>query len=147
MKSPQSNVKLGHNCIKALTKYIKSSCTKLVGPCLHKGDHPQLGLSMNMGSMQRQIRAQRSLSTYGRPNRKLAQYKQVTKQTEYQPGDQLTLRALKHPAWCVFERGTSRNGIFGHGRRGQDSKNTQRDLTEPTRSAPRSCVRLAFENG
>ena len=147
MKSPQSNIKLGHNCITTLTKYFKSSCTKLAGPCLYKGNHPQFGLSMNMGSIQGQIRTQGSIPIYVRPNRKLAQCKQVTKQTEHQPGEQLTLRALKHPAWCVCEHETSRHGIFGHGRRGQDSKNTQRDLTKPRGTAARSPTRQFLDTG
>ena len=65
MNSSQSNNNQGeHNCIKTLIKSIESSCTnstKRAGHCLYEGDHPQLGLSMNMEAWQEKEETQGSL--------------------------------------------------------------------------------------
>ena len=147
MKSSQANIKLGHNCIKALTKSIKSSCTKLAGPCLYKGDHPQLELSMTMRSIQRQIRTQGSLPAYVRLNRKLIQCTQRTEQTEHQSDDQPTLQTMKRLTWCTYEQGKSRDVIFRLETRSLDSEVTWRTLTEPTKTAARSCAHQLVDKG
>ena len=95
MNSSQDNIKQEeHSCIMALVKPIEPPCTnstKLVGHCLYERDHPQLGLSMNMESRQRQVGTQGSLSTEIRLNKKMVQRIQVIEQTEHQPDDQPTL--------------------------------------------------------
>ena len=63
------------------------------------------------------------------------------------PSCQPTLRAIERLAWCMFEHENLRDGIFRHERRSQDSELARRVFTEPTRSTPRSCVRLIFDNG
>ncbi|XP_057544449.1 uncharacterized protein LOC130823730 [Amaranthus tricolor] len=80
----------------------------------------------------------------------LKQYKDMHsgQQTTEQPSDdQPTLRTIERLVWCTYQHGNSRDGIFGHGRKSQDSELARRVLTEPTRLAPRSCVRLIFDNG
>ena len=150
MTSLQSNIKQEeHNCIKSLVKSIKSSCTKptkLAGHCLYEGDHPQLGLSMNLEAWKEQEETQGSLPASIRQNRTLILYRQTTEQVEYQSVGQPTLRTMEHPTWCTYERGNPRDVIFGQERRGQDSELARRVLTEPTRSAPRSRVRQIFDN-
>ena len=63
------------------------------------------------------------------------------------PSCQPTLRAIERLAWCVFEHGISKNGISRHGILSQDLELAWRVLIEPKRPAPRSCVRLTFDNG
>ena len=107
-------------------------------------DQLQNGPSMNMESRQEQEVTKESLTMTCKQNRRLLQAaEQQRRQTAWQP----TLRALERLSWCVFEHGISKNGIFGQEGRSQDLELARRTLTEPTRSAPRSCVRLTFDNG
>ena len=84
MNSSQLNNKIEeHNCIMTLIKPIEPPCAKpniLAGHCLYEGDHPPLGLNMNMESRQRQVGTPGSLSTDIRLNRKLVQRIQLTEQ-------------------------------------------------------------------
>ena len=147
MKSSQFNIKLGHNCIKALIKPIEPPCTKHADHRLKEGDQLQDGLNMNMKAWQEQEETQGSLPANIRQNKRLFPGQQATEQQRHRPAWQPTLRALERLAWCVYEHGISKNGIFRHERRSQDSELARRVLTEPTRTATRSSVRLIFDNG
>ena len=151
MNSSQFNNKQEeHNCIMTLIKPIEPPCAKpnkLAGHCLYEGDHPPLGLNMNMESSQRQVETPGSLSTDIRLNRKLVQRIQLTEQAESQSVGQLTLRAMERSAWCTNERGNPRVVIFGLEIRGQDEEVTQRVLTQATKTAARSGVCLLIDKG
>ena len=80
----------------------------------------------------------------------LMQYRNMHsgQQTTEQPSDcQPTLRTIERLVWCTYQHGNPRDGILGNEIRSQDSKIIRRVLTEPTRTAARSCVRLLFDNG
>ena len=80
----------------------------------------------------------------------LMQYRNMYsgQQTTEQPSDcQPTLRTIERLVWCTYQHGNPRDGILGDEIRSQDSKIIRTVLTEPTRTAARSCVRLLFGNG
>ena len=111
-----------------------------------KEDHLQMGLNIimdarNKHTLTKAWHEQRS------KNRRLIPRIQVIEQAEHPPSCQPTLRAIERLAWCVFEHGISKNGISRHGILSQDLELAWRVLIEPTRPAPRSCVRLTFDNG
>ena len=132
-----------HNCFSTLTE-----STELADFCLkNKEDHLQDGLNIYMQAWQDQGGTKGSLPTANNQNRRLFPNQQATKQQKHRSAWQPTLRALERLTWCVYERGNSKNGIFGQERRSQDSVLARRVFTEPTRLAPRSRVRQIFENG
>ena len=139
-----------HNCINAIAIPIQSIvlahfCVKTTEDTL------QIGLNIIMDARQRQERTreihpitwheQRSM------NRRLIPRIQAIEQAEHQPVCQPTLRAIERLAWCMFEHENLRDGTFRHERRSQNLELARRGRMEPTRPAPRSLVRLAFDNG
>ena len=143
--SPQSKSKEEqHNCIIVLTQPIEPM------KCLeNKEDDHQNRLSINMELRQRQEGTQGSLLTAIKQNRNMNQFPslQTAESTKHHIACQPTFRALERLALCMHEHGDPRNGISRHGRLHQDSEASQRTLTEATRPAPRSLVRLTFDNG
>ena len=150
MKSSQSNVKSEHNCIMSLAKPIEPpriKPNKHTDHGLNEGDQLQVNLSMNMESRQRQERAQGSFSTDVRLNRKLIQCIQATEQTKHQSDDQPPLRTMKRLTWCTYEQGKRRDVIFRQETRSQDLEVTWRTLTEPTKTAARTCAHQLVDKG
>ena len=151
MDSLQSNIKQEeHNCIKTLVKPIESICatpTELADHCVNEEDYLPNELIINMEAWQDQEEAKGSCLIKQEHNRRLFQSPQTTEPAEDQVVYQTTLRAIERLTWCTYQRGNPRNGIFRHEIRSQDSKITQRVLTEPTRTTTRSCVRQLLDNG
>ena len=143
--SPQSKSKEEqHNCIIVLTQPIEPM------KCLeNKEDDLQNRLSINMELRQRQEGKQGSLLIAIKQNRNMNLFPslQTAESTKHHIACQPTFRALERLALCMHEHGDPRNGISRHGRLHQDSEASQRTLTEATRPAPRSLVRLTFDNG
>ena len=150
MNSSQSNIKLGHNYIKALVKPIEPPCTKPTKHAdygLNKGDHLQIRLNLNMEAWQDYEKAREDPPATYKQNRNPYKCAQTAEQQIHQTVCQLTLQAMARLAWCTLEHENPRDGIFRHERRSQHSELAQRVLTEPTRSAPRSRVRQLFDSG
>ena len=120
-----------------------------------KAAYSDLGLTTINNQLQ--SRSIMSIKEEQRQEEAMMNHTATRKQTRNQHSDQMitewstawqpTLRALERLSCCVYERETSRNGIFGQEGRSQDLKLARRILTEPTRPAPRSLVRLTFDNG
>ena len=121
---------------------------KLADFCLkNKEDHLQNWLIMNIEVWQEQEETRKSLTVTYKQNRRLIHYIQTTEQAKYRSAGQPTLRTMERPTWCTYERGNPRVVIFGHEIRSQDPRMMELALTEPTITAPRSLVRLIFDNG
>ena len=138
-----------HNGIIARTKPTEP--TKLADFCLKiKEDYLQDGLIMNIITWQGQEGTKGSYPTTTKQNRGnggVFPSLQTIERTEYQVVCQHTLQAIKHLAWCTYQRENPRDRIFRHKIRSQDSEVTRRVLTEPTRTATRSCTRQFIHKG
>ena len=144
-KSQKKSKQEEHNCINALAKPIEP--IELTNFCLKiKEDHLQTGVKRNLEAWQDREGTIEGLLTTIRQNRSLFPRQQTAEQQRHRAVCQPTLRAMKSLAWCMYERGNSENGIFIHEIRSHDSKITRRVLTEPTRTAARSCVRQLLDN-
>ena len=78
MKSSQSIIKLEHNCIKALAKPREPPCTKPTKRANHglnEGDHPLIGLNLNMEAWQGYKEAREDLPAICKQNRNI--YKSI----------------------------------------------------------------------
>ena len=151
MNSSQLNNKQEeHNCIMTLIKPIEPPCAKRNKRADHgldEEDQLQNGLNMNMKARQSLEGTKDRHPAAYKQNRRLFHSLQTIKPTEHQVDCQPTLQASKRLAWCMFERGISKNGIFRHERRSQDSKITRRVLTKPTRTVVRSRTRQFLDKG
>ena len=140
-----------HNCIKTLVKPNDLACTKPTERADFylriKGNHLQSRLNINMEAWQRQEEAKGILPTAAKQNRRLNLSPQAAEQQRHRTVCQPTLRAMKNLAWCMDECGNSKEGIFIHEIRSQDSKIIRRVLTEPTRTSARSCARQFLDKG
>ena len=99
--------------------------------------------NMSIQAWQSQEESMRNLTATLKPDKDMHSGQQTTEQPS---DDQPTLRTIERLVSCTYQHGNSRDGIFGHGRKRQDSELARRALTEPGRFTPRSCVRLIFDN-
>ena len=115
----------------------------------NKEDHLQNALKRNLEAWEDQEGTIEDLPTTIKQNRNrdLFPSQQTTEQAEHQLVCQPTLRALERVAWCTYEHENPRDGIFRHEIRSQDSEVKRRSLTEPTRTATRSCTRHFIDKG
>ena len=109
-----------------------------------KEDHLQYRPNISIKAWQDHEVPREDLSAAHKQNRSIQRSIQTTEQPS---DDQPTLRTIERLVSCTYQHGNSRDGIFGHGRKSQDSELARRALTEPRRLTPRSCVRLIFDNG
>ena len=124
--------------------------TELADFCLKiKEDHLQIRIKRNLEAWEDQEGTIEDLPATIKQNRNKGLFpsQQTTEQAEHQPVCQPTLRTLERLAWCTYEHGNPRDGIFRHETKSPDPRMMVLALTEPTRTATRSCVLQIFDNG